>query len=137
MTNSAPMLLVDCQSHWYMQSYLESILGRTRHPRAERREGGGYLFEARPGGLRFPFAPHLVDLDLQLAEMDELGIDAVVTSPSILGEVADLELSAARAKRSTFINEASAQAQKDQRAQEQMKMSDDANDHINARMEVR
>jgi aminocarboxymuconate-semialdehyde decarboxylase len=104
--------LVDYQSHWYMRSYLESILGRTRHPRAERRRDGGYLFDPRPDGPSFPLAAHFVDLDLQLAGMDDLGIDAVVTSPSLLGEVADLELPAAR-EAIDFINEAGARAQRD------------------------
>src|SRR5918997_4739806 len=96
--------LVDHQSHWYVASYLESIVGRSLHPRAERGPDGGYVFEPRPGGLRFPFPRHFVDLDLQLAHMDDRGIDAVVTSASIIGEVADLELAAAR-ETIDFINE--------------------------------
>ena len=61
------------------------------------------------GGLQFPLPPHFVDLDLQLAQMEEAGIDAVVTSASLIGEVADLELSAAT-ETTAFINEAAASA---------------------------
>ena len=43
--------------------------------------------------------------------MDEVGIDAVVTSASLIGEVADLELSAAK-ETTAFINEAAASAQR-------------------------
>jgi aminocarboxymuconate-semialdehyde decarboxylase len=112
MTDEAPRArLIDYQNHWYMESYLQSILDRAGHPRSERRPDGGYLFEPRPGGLRFPLPPHFVDLDLQLAQMEEVGIDAVVTSASLIGEVADLELSAAK-ETTAFINEAAASAQR-------------------------
>jgi aminocarboxymuconate-semialdehyde decarboxylase len=104
--------LVDYQSHWYPESYFLSILDRKAYPRAERHPDGGYLLEMKPGGFRAHFPQHFVDLDLQLADNDKHGVDVMVTNPSIVGEVGELELSAAR-EAIDHLNEAGAQAQKE------------------------
>ena len=86
--------VIDCQWHWYPAGACEALLSRRAHP-LWRRHGDGYLFEPAPGEV-WHFGPDYFDLDRQFEHMDEAGIDAVVVSPVIAGDVAALQLNDAR-----------------------------------------
>jgi predicted TIM-barrel fold metal-dependent hydrolase len=103
---------VDYQTHWYPESYFVSILGRSAYPRAERLGDGAYFLEMRPGGWRYEIPRVFVDLDTQLADADTHGIDVMVSSPSIVGEVGDLDLGEAK-EVVAHLNEESARAQRE------------------------
>ena len=82
-------MIVDYQAHLHPRVYLESLVGRSGYPRAERRNDG-YFVEMAPGDCwNFP-AKH-VDLEIQLADMDAHGVDVMVSCPSIVGEVSGLD----------------------------------------------
>lgn len=102
--------LVDYQSHWYTKDYLESILDRTSYPRTERVPGGGYAIEMRAGGFRAVIREHHTDLEAQFHDFDDCGIDVMVSSQAIIGDVADLEPAEA-VEVTALLNEASAAAQ--------------------------
>lgn len=100
----------DYQTHWYPETYLETILDRESHPRAERREDGGYALELRPDGWVFPMPRYFVDLEVQLEAFDRMGVSVVVSTPSIVGEVGGLDLGEAK-ETVALLNEESARAQ--------------------------
>jgi predicted TIM-barrel fold metal-dependent hydrolase len=103
-------MIVDYQSHWYSNSYLDSLVERADYPRAARDREGNYVFEQRPG-TRWVLAPHFTTLDLQLADMDANGVDVMVMSPNILGEVGGVDVAEAR-ETLEFLNEETARAQR-------------------------
>jgi aminocarboxymuconate-semialdehyde decarboxylase len=86
--------VVDYHSHWYPESYLISILDAKEAPRTTRIENG-YLFEGVGGDVR-ALTPEFFDLDVQFAKMDEVGIDIMVCSPNLVGDVVTLDVSRAR-----------------------------------------
>jgi aminocarboxymuconate-semialdehyde decarboxylase len=109
---SADKKLVDYQTHWYPEAYFKSILDRVEFPRAKRLPEGGYYLEMKEGGWEQKIPQVMVDLDLQFADIDELGVDTMVSTPSIIGEVGFMELGAAK-EAIALINEESARAQKE------------------------
>jgi aminocarboxymuconate-semialdehyde decarboxylase len=101
--------VIDCQWHWYPRAVCEAMLARTAYPRW-RRNGDGYVYEASPTEL-WQHTRDYVDLDRQLEIMDASGIDAVVASPVLAGDVSALELGDARELCLAF-NEEVARAQR-------------------------
>src|SRR5436309_769389 len=91
-------MIVNHQAHWYPPAYLDSICGRDRYPRAEKRDGGRYLYELgpEPGAWRFEIRSRFWDIDEQIADLDAAGIGMAAISPNMVGEVAGLELAEAR-----------------------------------------
>jgi len=87
-------MIVDYQSHWYPPAALEALVGRTEgYPRASRADGR-YGLESAPGrSMSFAgfLAPSFVDVDEQLRVADEVRIDMLVSSPTGLGDVFDME----------------------------------------------
>jgi aminocarboxymuconate-semialdehyde decarboxylase len=85
---------VDCQSHWYPPVFCAARSGAGTYPRCTR-EGDDYVFEVSEYEvLRVRREFH--DLDLQLDMMRGAGIETVVSSPVVLGDVTALELGEAR-----------------------------------------
>jgi hypothetical protein len=83
------MGVIDHQTHWFPPAALEALVGRTRFPRVQK-SGSGYILEVADGaGL--PIAPQLVDLEAQLNEAADHGVQTLVSSPVTLGEVMHLE----------------------------------------------
>jgi predicted TIM-barrel fold metal-dependent hydrolase len=86
---------VDYQSHWYPRSYLDSIEGREDGvPRTER-TSEGLLYEGLRGDRRM-LASKFYELDEHFADMDAAGIDVMVCSPNMVGEVTAIALDEAR-----------------------------------------
>jgi aminocarboxymuconate-semialdehyde decarboxylase len=101
--------VIDCQWHWYPRPACAAQTGRRTHPLwSAHREG--FLFEPS-AAERWYYSPDYVDLDRQFAIMDDAGIDAVVVSPVIAGDVSDLELADAQ-ETCLLYNEALADAQR-------------------------
>ena len=88
--------MIDHQMHWYPRSYFESILDRTRFPRARRDGADGYLFQSSPEQTEWRIAPPYYDLDAALAQAAADGIEAAVISPNLIGDVTWYELGEAR-----------------------------------------
>lgn len=107
-------MLVDHHVHWYPPAFIETLVGRDRFPRAERAEDGGYIYEfdEEPLGSRWSFARRFFDLDYQLADMDEHGVDVSVLTPTVMGDVTRLELSEAR-ETLDLLNEEYSRAQRE------------------------
>jgi aminocarboxymuconate-semialdehyde decarboxylase len=82
-------MVVDHQAHWTPPGALETLIGRDHPPRVELRDGVHFL-ELAPG-FAFPVGPDHVDLDRQLSQAEANGVDVLVSSPNLLGEVLDLE----------------------------------------------
>src|SRR3954447_21108906 len=91
-------MIVDHQSHWYPPAALDALVGRTEgYPRVERVDGK-YAIESAPGRqMSFAgyLAPSFVDVDEQLRVADEVGVDMLLSSPTGLGDVFDMEASEA------------------------------------------
>ena len=77
-------MIVDHQAHWYPPAYLESLLGRPGYPTSIRDPTGGFVLETGPG-LSWPVPTRFVDLDLQIRDLDEHGMEAMVVSPGAFG----------------------------------------------------
>lgn len=103
-------MIADYQCHWYPGDYLETLLGRTARPRTERTENG-YLYEGATDTSR-ALVPRFWRLEDHLASIKEHGIDVMVCSPNLIGEVTDLPTAEAVAI-TTELNERFAQAQRD------------------------
>lgn len=103
-------MIVDHQAHWYPPAYLDWLARRSEPPRI-RRDDGAYRFEGLDGWSR-ALSPDFFDLDVQLAGMDEHGIDAMVCSPSPLGDVTGLDPASAR-EAAELLNEQLAGVQRD------------------------
>jgi predicted TIM-barrel fold metal-dependent hydrolase len=103
-------MIVDHQAHWHPRAYLEWLRRRDGHPLVTR-EGDGFHLETA-GGDTYRFGPAHVELELQLADMDANGIDVMVSSPSIIGEFADLG-GADLAEAAERLNQATADAQRE------------------------
>jgi aminocarboxymuconate-semialdehyde decarboxylase len=79
--------LVDHQAHWYPRAGLDLLLDRPGYPTVSR-VAGGYRYEHNPSFSTVLDGPFL-ELDLQLEDMDDHGVAAVVCSPALcLGDVA-------------------------------------------------
>lgn len=76
--------VVDCQSHWHPRAFFEALARRRDYPRAERSSDGGYVVELSER-VAFPIMPLLLDLDRQLQDAAEAGIDVVVSSTGAFG----------------------------------------------------
>jgi predicted TIM-barrel fold metal-dependent hydrolase len=83
-------MIVDCQTHWYPPAYLELILDRPGFPSATR-NGDGYVFYPRDGEP-WPLPPHYTELTLQLEDASANGVDVVLSSPAVFGDVSRLPL---------------------------------------------
>jgi predicted TIM-barrel fold metal-dependent hydrolase len=103
-------MVVDYQAHWYPPAYLDSILGRGAFPHSVR-VGDSYGYEGRMGDRRV-LERRFFDLDIQLADMDEHGIDVMVCSPNLVGEVTALPLAEAR-ETAALLNEEMARVQRE------------------------
>ncbi len=89
------MKIVDCQWHWYPPAFCEAQLSRRTYP-LWRRDGNGYIYE--PSSREsWRYGADFVDLEHQLGVMDAAGIDTVVASSVIAGDVTSFELGEARA----------------------------------------
>jgi aminocarboxymuconate-semialdehyde decarboxylase len=101
--------VIDCQWHWYPRAACQALTARRTHP-LWTRHADGFRFE--PSSTeRWFYSADYVDLDRQLAIMDDAGIDAAVVSPVIAGDVSGLELADARETCALF-NEELAAAQR-------------------------
>jgi aminocarboxymuconate-semialdehyde decarboxylase len=78
--------VIDCQFHWHPPSFFD-FHRRSRYPRA-RRAGDGYVYEVSEHET-WNFTRKFVDLEHELEEMSAAGIDAVVCSPAIGGDITD------------------------------------------------
>jgi predicted TIM-barrel fold metal-dependent hydrolase len=103
-------MVVDYQTHWYPPAYLDSIRGRAAYPHTEL-VGGVYSYEGRMGDRRL-LDRRFFDLEVALADMDEHGIDVMVCSPNLVGEVTALPLAEAR-ETAQLLNEEMARAQRE------------------------
>ncbi|HEY2596951.1 MAG TPA: amidohydrolase family protein [Candidatus Dormibacteraeota bacterium] len=83
--------VIDCQFHWHPPSFFRHHQGRPGYPRA-RPQDGGYLYEVSQHEA-WKFTREFVDLEFELEEMSAAGVDAVVCSPAIGGDITDRELS--------------------------------------------
>jgi predicted TIM-barrel fold metal-dependent hydrolase len=77
-------MVVDHQSHWYPPAYFESLLGRSGYPRAEHGDEGGFRLETG-SGRPWDVPASFVDLEQQVRDMDENGVDVMVLSPGAFG----------------------------------------------------
>ena len=83
-------MIVDHQWHWMPPEELDLLLDRTEPPYA-RRVDDGLVMELAPG-LTIPVpADHAAPLDDHLQAASEHGIDVIVSSPTLFGEVLHLE----------------------------------------------
>ena len=104
-------MIVDHQWHWLPPESLRALLARTVPPRAERQDGQ-VAVELGPGA-RVTLPPaHVADLDGELEAAAAHGIDVVVCSPVVPGEVLHLEPREA-AELLLETNEAIARAQRE------------------------
>jgi aminocarboxymuconate-semialdehyde decarboxylase len=68
------MRIIDSHFHWWPRSVFEHLCSRTRYPRAERNERGGYDYHRRAeSGAHLNSWADWFDLDRQLEHMDGLG----------------------------------------------------------------
>jgi aminocarboxymuconate-semialdehyde decarboxylase len=68
------MRIIDSHFHWWPRSVFEHLCSRTRYPRAERNERGGYDYHRRAeSGAHLNSWAEWFDLDRQLEQMDRLG----------------------------------------------------------------
>lgn len=89
------MTVIDCQCHWYPPAFCAD---RADDPADARwsRDGDGFRFQATPTQA-WRLGPDFTDLDHQFELMTAAGIDAVLSSPVIAGDVTALPLAQARA----------------------------------------
>ncbi len=99
---------IDVQFHWHPPEFCELHVGRQALPRA-RRDRDGYLFDVSEHET-WHYTRSFVDLDYSLARVAEAGITAVVSSPSIGGDVSDRDLSEA-IEVADLLNSSAARAQ--------------------------
>ncbi len=71
------MRVVDCHVHLHSRTFFEAHVERSEPPVAERR-GGGYLFQAA-GGEALEIPEDFFDVEGQLGELAEQGVDAAVS----------------------------------------------------------
>lgn len=102
------MTIVDCQWHWHPPALLDRHLGRSDYPRATR-EGDLYVYEVSPDEI-WRYDRRHTDLEFQMQALDAVGIDVVVTSASVAGDLSDRELGEA-VELCTLLNEEMARAQ--------------------------
>ncbi|HEY7440432.1 MAG TPA: amidohydrolase family protein [Acidimicrobiia bacterium] len=89
-------MVVDYQSHWYPEAYLETILDRDAFPRTRRGEDGGYVWQSNASDIEWPIPRHFVDLEVSMAQAEADGIDVVVCSPNMVGDVTWYDVGEAR-----------------------------------------
>ena len=82
------MTVVDYQTHWLPPAALKLFEQRTSPPRV-RKTDAGYVFELSTSAA-LPLSEAHTDLGGQLGTAAEAGIDVLVSSPNLLGEVLDL-----------------------------------------------
>lgn len=103
------MTVIDCQWHWYPPAFLEAQLSRRSHPLCERVDDA-YVF--RPSSEEaWRYTRDYFDLERQLEVMDGAGIDVVVASPVIAGDVTGVEAVEGRYM-AELLNEELARAQR-------------------------
>jgi aminocarboxymuconate-semialdehyde decarboxylase len=102
-------MLVDHQWHWMPPQCLDLLKARKEPPRVDLVDDG-LMFEMAPG-LRIP-APgnHAAEIDEHLRLASEHGIDGIVSSPTLFGEVMHLDAGEA-AEMLEFANDLAAEAQ--------------------------
>ena len=83
--------IVDHQTHWYPQPYVESLIGRSEYPRVERDADGGLVYLVDDGVTQPQMAALTADVEEHLAQADAAGIDMMVTGPATLAELLHLE----------------------------------------------
>lgn len=88
------MAVIDTHTHWYPRALMEAYVSSAGYPGCKR-VGDSYAVEILPNSwvtlpLRF------VELDLQLEEMHNAGVDTVVSSSASFGDVDLLPLGQAR-----------------------------------------
>lgn len=105
-------MVVDHQSHWYPESYLESILDREAFPRTRRGPEGTYVWQSNPNDIEWPIPRHFVDLEVSMEQAAADGIDVVVCSPNMVGDVTWYDLGEAR-ETIAFVNGEIARAQRE------------------------
>lgn len=103
-------MVIDHQAHWHPPEYLDSLVGRRGFPRAERRDGG-YVLETAEGES-WLMTPRHIDLEVHLADMDANGVDAMVSSPSLIGELMGMRGSEVH-EAADRLNELTARAQRE------------------------
>lgn len=90
------MTVVDCQWHWYPPAFCEAQLSRRTYPLWRRADDGdGYVYEPSPREA-WRYHRDFVDFDHQLAVMDAAGIDVVLASSVIAGDVSSFEVAEGR-----------------------------------------
>lgn len=105
-------MVVDHQSHWYSEAYLESILERDAFPRTRRGPDGTYVWQSGPHDIEWPIPRHYVDLEVSMQQAETDGIDVVVCSPNMIGDVTWYDLGEAR-ETIAFVNGEIARAQRE------------------------
>lgn len=88
------MTVIDCQCHWYPPAFCEAQLSRTTYPLWQR-DDDGYVFQPSPT-QSWRMGPTFVDLDHQFELMAAAGIDVLLSSPVIAGDVTALPIGEAR-----------------------------------------
>ena len=79
--NAGRSSVIDCQFHWQPELFFELHLGRSSYPRAERTDDG-YMY-CLSADCVIPFPSRQCDLEAALADANEAGIDAVVSSVAL------------------------------------------------------
>lgn len=91
------MTVVDCQWHWYPPAFCEAQLSRRSYPLWRRAEDGeGYVYEPS-ANESWRYGRDFVDFEHQLRVMDDAGIDTVIASSVIAGDVTAFEPAEGRA----------------------------------------
>lgn len=103
------MTIVDCQFHWHPPALLDLHLGRHDFPRATR-DDDVYVYEVSADEV-WRYDRRHTDLDFQIGVLDEVGIDMVVASASVAGDLSDRDPGEST-ELCTLLNEEMARAQK-------------------------
>lgn len=89
------MTVIDCQWHWYPPAFCEAQLSRRTYPLWQR-DGDGYIYEPS-SSESWRYGADFVDFEHQLGVMDAAGIDTVIASSVIAGDVTSFDVAEGRA----------------------------------------
>lgn len=83
------MTVIDCQCHWYPPAFCEAQLARSSYP-LWRRDGEDYLYQPSSRET-WRYTRDYTDLERQFSVMGAAGIDVLLSSPVIAGDVSAFE----------------------------------------------
>ncbi|HEY0812122.1 MAG TPA: amidohydrolase family protein [Pseudonocardia sp.] len=86
------MQIVDHQAHWYPDSCVEKLIGRSAYPTVRRAAGGRYEFFADDGTTQPAMEALTGDIETHLSTAADAGVDMLVIGPATLAEVMHLPI---------------------------------------------